>query len=78
VDGAGHRLVTQHEDHPLDLPPPAEMDDIAHVPAAAGEPRRFCMRELAEPVDQLPCFLQSGAVGEMDIVTQSLTPRHVL
>ena len=70
MDGSGHRFVAEHDDHPLDLPPAAEMDDVAGIPAAAGKARRLGRREVAEFFDETRRLRQSGAVGEMHVMTQ--------
>lgn len=81
VDGAAHRLVAEHRDHPLDLAPAAEVDDIAEDPAAVGADRRLRHGVLAEAGDELGSVGQGFPAGEMDVVTQGFPlsfPRSVL
>ena len=70
VDGARDRFVAQHHDHPLDLPPPAEMDDVAGIAALAGEARRLGRGVIAESLDEVRRIRQGGAVGKMVVVAQ--------
>jgi hypothetical protein len=70
VDGAGDFVVAQHRDHPLDLAPAAEVDEIANGAAAVRANRRFRDRVVAEAVDKLGRVGQGFPAGEMDVVTQ--------
>ncbi len=70
----GDRLVGEHQDDLLDQAPAGEMDDIAMVPAAVGAQLRLRARILAEAIDQLGRVIESGAVGNMDVLTQGLPP----
>ena len=62
-------------DQPLDLPPPAIMDDIAQVAAAARARCRLVGRELAEAVDKLGRVMHRGGIGDVDMGTQNEQPR---
>ena len=68
MDGACHILATEHLDRPLDLPPVAEMEDVAERAAAIRSIGRFDHGQLAENRDQLGRLGQSRAVGDMDMV----------
>jgi hypothetical protein len=70
MDRAGHRVVAQHVDHPLDLPPAAEVDEIAHGAAAVGAARRLRARMLSEPVDKRGRVGQGFPAGKVDLMTQ--------
>ncbi len=63
-------LLAKHVDHPLDLSPPAKMDDVADVAAAAGAERRLRSRIGPEAGDQVRGVGEGGAVGEMDVMAQ--------
>lgn len=52
MNGAKRCLDAQHYDQPLDLPPTAIMQMIAHIAARSRPVRRFRSRLLSEPVDQ--------------------------
>ena len=77
MDRPRHHFVAKHVDRPLDLPPAAEMDDVAEIAASIGALRRFGTGEFPEPVDQLRGVGESRAIGHMDMVTQP-TPRSFL
>ena len=68
MDGACHILATEHLDRPLDLPPVAEMEDVAERAAAIRPIGRLDHGQLAENRDQLGRLGQSRAVGDMDMV----------
>lgn len=57
-------------DEALDLPPPAIMDHIAQLAAAAGPRRRLIGREIAEPLDQVGRFARGGCIGNVDVSLQ--------
>jgi hypothetical protein len=52
VDGTANFLVGKGNDHPLDLPPMAEFQDIAAAPAAFGKRRSFESGVIAIGFDQ--------------------------
>src|SRR5439155_9480576 len=60
----------QHRDHPLDLAPAAEVDEISERAAAMGADRRFRRRMIAEIGDKIGRVGQGFPAGEMDVVTQ--------
>jgi hypothetical protein len=70
VEEAGRLLLAEHVDHPPDLAPAAEMDDVAEVAAAAGAKRGLGARIGAEAGDELGRIVKRGAVGEMDVTAQ--------
>ena len=53
MDRPGHRLITHQLDHPRDLAPAAEMDEVADVAAAVGAQRGLVAGKGAETFDQL-------------------------
>ena len=53
MDRPSHRLVADQLDHPRDLAPAAEMDEIAEVAAAVGAQGGFGPGMDAETLDQL-------------------------
>jgi hypothetical protein len=59
----------QH-DQPLDLPPAAEMDDIAEIAAAVRARGGLAGSEIAKPRDQLGSLGRGGAVGQMNVIFQ--------
>ena len=67
------RTLCEQQDHPLDLPPAAEMVDIAELAAALGARRRLAGGEFAEASDQVRGVGRRGAVGKVDISGQGLT-----
>jgi len=70
----GHRFVAHQLDHPSDLAPAAEMDEIAEVAAAVGAKRRLRPGILAETLDQ-PRRLGEGGRREGCLLKQSF-PRN--
>jgi hypothetical protein len=62
------RAGGEQEDHPLDLPPPTEMDDIADIPATIGARRRLVSGVNPEPRDQIGRVGCRPAVRKMDVL----------
>lgn len=62
--------VGEQKDQSLDLPPAAEMVDIADLAAAVGARRRLAGGMDAEARDQLGRFGRRRAVGKMDVAGQ--------
>ena len=60
VDRSRHRFVAHQLDHPGDLAPAAEMDDIAEVAAAVGAKRGLVAGKGAETFDQLRRLGEGG------------------
>ena len=63
MDGAAHFVAGKGRDHPLDLPPVAEQEDIAVVAAALGTDGSLQPGIVAEAVDELRRFIKSVAAG---------------
>lgn len=70
MDGAAHLVVAEHVDHPDDLPPAAEMDDIAEIAAAARPLGGLDHGKLAKAFEQLARVDECRPVGKKHIVTQ--------
>ena len=70
-------IRAEQHDQPLDLPPAAEMDDIAEIAAAVCARGGFARSEIAEPRDQLGSLGRGGAVGQMNVIFQRF-PRILL
>ena len=70
MDGTRHRVVADQLDHPGDLAPAAEMDDVAEVAAAAGAKRRLGAGIGAEAGDEVGGVGKRGTVGKMDVTVQ--------
>jgi len=62
--------VAEMLDQALDLPPPAIMDDIAQLTAAAGASRRLVCGEIAEPLHQIGRVACGGGIGNVDVSLQ--------
>jgi len=77
MDGPADILVAEHNDHPLDLAPAAEMDDVADLATDVGQTRRFGRSVVPKPLDEARRFGQGRAVGEMNVVTQLFPPIFV-
>ena len=60
----------EQNDHPLDLPPAAEMNDVAELPASVGAGRRFARGMGAETGDQLGRVGRRRAVGQVNMIVQ--------
>lgn len=74
---AGRLVGAEHPDHPARFAPPAEVDEITEVAAAAGAERRLRVRAVAEMLDELGRVREGGAAGE-DLVVQSRPPVFVM
>lgn len=74
MEGAGDGLVAEHRDHSSDLPPAAEVDDVADVPARARPPGGLRAGMIAEALDKLARVGQGKPAGEMNVVAQLLPP----
>ena len=71
MDRAGRFGFAEHVDRALDLPPVAEMDDVAERSAAVGADRRFALRVLAELGDQLGRLAERCPVLDMDMLVHA-------
>lgn len=69
-----HRLVGQHDDHPLDQAPAGEMDDVAVVSASIGANGRLRAGIFAEPSDEVGRVGERGAVRNVQMITQMKLP----
>src|SRR3546814_10352378 len=58
MNGADNLVNGQPDNQPFDLPPMAEVDVIAHVPAAIRERRGLKSRVVTETGDQLLCIFK--------------------
>lgn len=70
MDAAGRAGAAKQRDHPLDLPPVAETDEIAERPAVVGADRRLVLGEGAEAGDKIGRVGKNGAAVNMDMVGQ--------
>ena len=70
MDRPGHRLVAHQLDHPPDLAPAAEMDEIAEVAAPVRSKRGLRPGILAETLDKLR-RLGEGGRRECGLLKQS-------
>ena len=68
----------QKQDHALDLPPAAEMEDVAELAAAIGARRRLAGGIFAEARDQFGRVGRRRPVGKMDMKMQGSSARLVL
>lgn len=68
MKGVAVRAGGEQQDHPLDLPPAAEMDDIADIAAAVGARRRFVGGVDAEARDEVGRIGCRRAVRKMDVL----------
>lgn len=75
MDRVGAPACRQKLDQPLDLPPPAEVEQVAELGAAVGARRGLACGQLAEPRDQLGRLGRRRPVGKMDIKGQGI-PRE--
>ena len=64
-------------DQAFDLTPPAEMDDVAQLAAAAGAQLGFDTGAFAKFVDKVRCIRKGGAAGAKNLMIQS-SPRKEL
>lgn len=62
MDRSGHRFVADQLDHPADLAPAAEVDDVAEISASVGAKRGFGPCEGAETFDQLRRLREGGGL----------------
>ena len=76
MDGARHVLATEHLDRPFDLPPMAEMEEVAERPAPVRAARRLVPRMLAEKVDQVGRLGQRGAILHMNMMSHGALVAH--
>ena len=77
MDKARGGLLPQRADHPLNLPPAAEVDDIAKLAASPGAAPRFRHGMVSETRNQLRGLGKRAAAGDVNIVPQN-TPRLFL
>lgn len=70
MTGRVDRLLAEHLDQALDLPPATVMDDIPKLPAADRARRRFVGGETAKLLDELGCLVGSGGVGNVNVGRQ--------
>ena len=71
VDRARRPVRGEDRDDPFDLPPAAEMDDIAQLAASVRARRRLADRVDSEAIDQFRRLGDRRPVGHMDMVLQS-------
>ena len=74
MDRAGHVFATEHLDRSLDMPPMAEMDDVAERAASVGAVGRLDRRQIAIFGDQCARLREGGAIGNMNMVSQANRP----
>ena len=70
MDRTAAQRAGEEQDQALDLPPAAEVDDIAELAASAGARRRLAGGVNAEARDQLGRVGRGRAVGEVDMGVQ--------
>lgn len=75
MEGGFVRTGRQQGDHPSDLPPATEVDDVAALTARVGPRRRLGDGMVAEARDQVGRLGCRRAVGEMDVRLQGLHPK---
>ena len=64
VDGVEHFGGRKRRDHPLDLTPVTETDDVAVIAALFGADGRFESSLIAEGVDQAVRIVECAATGD--------------
>ena len=64
VNGSAHFVATERHDDPLDLPPMAEADDIARIPAFFRSNRRLEPGIVSEAVDKIGRVGERAAAGD--------------
>ena len=74
MDRAGHPPVREEGDDPFDLPPAAEVDEIAEIAAARRPQRRFGDGMLAEAGHKLGRVGERRPVGDMNLMLHSRPP----
>ena len=74
MNQAGARLQAKGADHPLDLAPAAEMDDIAEVTALPGAAARFGHGMVAEMGNEFRGLGESAPAGDVNVVVQANPP----
>lgn len=67
--------VSKHADGTLDLPPAAEVNDVAEIPAAVGTKLRLAHGMIAETLDQIGRVGQGRAVVHVDMTVQLIPQR---
>ena len=61
-------LAGEQDDHPLDLPPAAEVHDIADIAAVRCPRRGFVSRMDAEAGDQIGGIARRRPIGQVNMV----------
>jgi hypothetical protein len=74
VKRPGRGLLAEGEDHPLNLAPSAEMDDVAEIAAFTGARPRFRHGMVAETGKKRSGLGKRAVAGDVNIVTQSNPP----
>ncbi len=74
VNGAFRAISDQDGNDPFDLPPAAEVDDIAKLPASVGSRCRLADRMNPVTIDQLGGLDGRRSVGKMNMDAQHSTP----
>lgn len=70
MDRVGAPARRQKGDQAFDLPPAAEVDDVAKLAASVGARGRLACGKFAEAGHQLGGLDRRGAVGKMDVERQ--------
>jgi hypothetical protein len=73
VDRPGHRLVADQLDHPADLAPAAEMDEIAEIAASVRAQGRLRSGMGAEAFDQQRRLGEGGGLEDF-VLKQTFPP----
>lgn len=71
MDGSGHLVSAQHRDGALDLPPAAEMNDVAERAAAVGALGGLELRQLAKSGDEISRVGKHRAIFNMNMVVHA-------
>ena len=71
VDGAGDLVIAQHRDGALDLPPAAEMYDVAKRSAAVGTLSGLELCQLAIMSDEIGGIGKNRAIFNMNMVVHA-------
>ena len=67
-------VLAKREDHPLDIAPAAEVDDVAKIAAAASALPRLRHGVVAETCKKIRGLGKCAVAGNVNIVTQSNPP----
>ncbi len=79
MQGEAGTCVLEQGDQTLDLPPAAEVDQIAGIAAAVCAIGGFAGSILAQPIDQLAGVGDRAGIGKVNVMLQRLnTPAGIL